>query len=898
MTDEPRPPAGFSRDSGRDDVDAELQFHLDARTADLVAEGRNEDDARAQAWREFGDVDEARRYMVRLDTRADVAIRRRHYVDDFRHDLTYALRRLRTAPAFAATAVLTLALGIGANTAIFSIVNGVLLRPLPFPRPHDLYAAYSANRTAGQLQASVSAVDLDDWRAQRQAIDDLGGYVYAEGTTGIDLTGWGAPRRLSAVFVTPGFFAALGVQAREGRLPREDEMVRGGHDTVVVLSYGFWRQEFGGSHAIVGSSLELGGRPYDVVGVLPPDMRFPTGDADVFVPYSTIPDSAIPRIRPVRVLSVVARARPGMTQETVRAELMTITGRLAAQYPEDRAWDGATVVPLGEVVTGPVRQGLLVLFGAVGLVLLMACVNVAGLQLARAMGRGREIAVRLALGARRGRLVRQLLTESLALSLLAGAVGVGLAWLGLAGLLALSAGQLPRAAEVTLDWTALSFALGASVVTGLLFGIVPALKSSRADAQLVLRDTSRSVVSPGQHRLRAALVVVEVAVAMMLVVGAGLMSRSFLALLDVDPGFRADHLLAVQFTIDADRHSAPSPGAPAPPNAGSPYTLYYAQVIEKVRTLPGVLSAAAVKDPPLRGNGERNSYMLPGRVVPPGEDPPTATVIHISDGYFQTIGARLVDGREFTPRDRTGAPFVLIVNEAFARQVFPGERAVGKTLLMGRNTPVEIIGVVNDIRQVAMAEPARPTIYLHNLQNARVKTTIVARTAGDPLAMAGAIREAIWSIDPNQAITAVFTFDEAVSRALARPRLLTVLLGAFGGVGLALGAVGLYGILAALVGERRREIGVRLALGASPGHVRTMIIRRGLVLTITGVVAGLAGAFALSRFLTTVLYGVRPVDPATFAAMACVLLAAAALASWLPARRAAALNPVETLRGE
>ncbi|HUL75566.1 MAG TPA: ABC transporter permease, partial [Vicinamibacterales bacterium] len=700
MNDRPREQPGHAREPRRDDVDAEVQFHLDLRTSELMGEGHSEADARAQAVREFGDIDDARRYMARLEIQTDAAGRRRRYVDDFRHDLTYAFRRLRGAPAFAATVVLTLAIGIGANTAIFSIVNGVLLRPLPFPRPHDLYAAYSANRTAAQLQASVSAVDLDDWRAQRRAIDDLGGYFYGEGSTGVALTGRGAPRWLSAVFVTPGFFTALGVQPREGRLPREDEMVRGGHDTVAVLSYGFWRQEFAGSRAVVGSTIQLNGRPYDVLGVLPPEMRFPTGDIDVFVPYSVIPDSGIPRIRPVRVLNVVARARPGVPEDAVLAELMAITGRLAAQYPEDRAWDAATVVPLGDVVTGPVRQGLLVLFGAVGLVLLIACVNVAGLQLARAMGRGREMAVRLALGARRGRLVRQLLTESLMLSFVAGAVGVGLAWLGVAGLLALSAGQLPRADDVTLDWAAVAFALGASVLAGLSFGAAPALRSSRADAQLVLRDTGRSIVSPGQNRLRAALLVLEVAVAMVLVVGAGLMSRSFLALVDVDPGFRADHLLAVQFTIDADRHAAP-PGAPAAPNAGSAFTAYYSQVIEKVRTLSGVVSAAAVKDPPFRGNGERNGYTVPGRAVPPGEDPPSATVIHISDGYFRTIGARMIDGREFTEHDRAGAPLVLVVNEAFARRVFPGERAVGKTLLMGRDVPVEIIGVVNDIRQVA-----------------------------------------------------------------------------------------------------------------------------------------------------------------------------------------------------
>jgi predicted permease len=884
-------------DDRRDDVDAEVQFHLDARIADLVADGLSPDAARAQALREFGDVDDARRFMRGVDRRVQSANRRERYMDDVRRDLVYALRRLRAAPAFALTAVLTMALGIGANTAIFSIVNGVLLRPLPFHDPDRLFAVYSANRTGGLLQASVSAVDLDDWRAERQSIEDIGGYLYGEGSTGVDLTGRGDPRRLSAVFVSPGFFSTLGVAPQAGRLPREDEMVRGGHDTVVMLTAGFWTREFGASPSVVGSTIALNGVPYDVLGVLPESFRFPTGDADVFVPYSTIPDSGIPRIRPVRVLNVVARAKPGVGEDRVLAEMMGITGRLAAQYPEDRAWDAATVAPLADVIAGPVRAGLLVLAGAVGLVLLIASVNVAVLQLARAMGRGREIAVRLALGARRGRLIRQLLTESLVVSLLGGAIGLGVAKLGIAGLLALSAGQLPRAADVVLDATVVSFALGVSLLSGLLFGIVPALRTSQSHAQMVLQDTRRSVAGPGNQRVRAVLVVAEVAVAMALVVGAGLMSRSFLALLDVDPGFKPDHLLAVQFTIDANRHGAawPAPATPSTPRPlGSPFSLYYEQVVNEVRALPGVVSAAAVKDPPFRGNGERNGFNLPGRPVAAGEDPPSATVIHISDGYFATIGAKMIGGREFTAQDRSDSPPVVVVNEAFVRQFFPGESAVGKTLQFGR--PVEIIGVVNDIRQVAMADPARPTMYLSNLQNSRVKTTIVARTAGDPLAMANAVRRKIWAIDPDQAITAVFTFDAAVSRALARPRLLTVLLGAFGLVGLALGVVGIYGMLAALVNERRREIGVRLALGARPGQVLSMIVRRGLALATAGVVIGLAAAFALSRFLVSVLYGIRPLDPLTFASMAAVLLAAAAIASWLPARRAAALDPVETLR--
>jgi len=885
-------------DPGVDDVDAELQFHLDARARELVASGRTADEARAQAAREFGDVEDARRYLRRVDARVRAASRRERYMQDLRHDLAYAVRRLRAAPSFAATAVLTMALGIGANTAIFSIVDGVLLRPLPFPNPASLYAVYTANRTANMLQASVSAVDLDDWRAQRHAIEDLGGYWYGEGSTGVDLTGRGAPRRLSAVFITPGFFSTLDVRPRVGRLPREDELVRGGRDSVVVLTSGFWAREFGESPSVVGSTIMLNGTPYDVLGVLPADMRFPTGGADVFVPYSTIPDSGIPRIRPVRVLSVIARAAPGVSREAVLAEMMGITGRLAAQYSDDRAWDGATVLPLAEVVSGPVRAALLVLAGAVGLVLLIASVNVAVLQLARAMGRSREIAVRLALGARRERLIRQLLTESLLVSIVGGAVGLGVAKLGTAGLLALVAGQLPRADDVTIDSTVIVFAAGLSVLTGLFFGIVPALGASRGDARLLLHDTRRSVAGPGNHRVRAALVVTEIAVAMALVVGAGLMSRSFLALIDTDAGFRPDHLLAVQFTIDANRHLAPTPppGTAAP--AGSPFTTYYAQVIERVRALPGVVSAAAVKDAPFRGNGERNGFGLPGHPVPPGEDLPSATTIHISDGYFATIGAKMIDGREFTPEDRAGTPLVVVVNEAFARQYFPGERAVGKTLLVGRDASIAIVGVVNDIRQVAMSEPARPTMYLNNLQNSRVKTTIVARTAGDPLAMTAAIRQAIWSIDRDQPITSVFTFDDAVSDALARPRLLTVLLNAFGLVGLALGAIGIYGMLVALVNERRREIGVRLALGARRGQILRMIVGRGLALALVGVVAGLAAALALGRLLVAVLYGVRPADPVTFASMALILVLTAALASWLPARRAAAVDPMETLRAE
>jgi predicted permease len=872
-----------SRDDIRRDVDTEFQFHLDARTEELVASGVPPADARRQALADFGDLNDARSYIHHIDRRTESSHRRQELMTGFRQDTVHALRRLRRSPGFTIVAILTLALGIGANTAIFSVVNGVLLRPLPFPRPEQLLKVWSESPSAGLAKAGVSPVDLDDWRAQRKQIADIGGFWYAAGGSGIDLTGLGEPLRLSAVFFTPGFFTSLGIQPASGRLPREDEMVRGGPDKVVLLTHAFWQRQFGGAANVVNSHLTLGGNPYLVLGVLPASLRFPADEVDVYVPYSTIPDESIPRLRPVRILEVVARTGDGVALDGATAELNAIAARLAKEYPENAAWGAVSTQPLRDAITGDVRRSLLLLRGAVAFVLLIACVNVASLLLARASVREREIAVRSALGAGRGRIVRQMLTESTVLSLAGGIAGLLLGLAGTRALVALSAGQLPRGAEVSVDAPVLVFTLGASILTGLLFGLVPALRASSGNLQTALRAAGRGITGDGGNRLRHGLVVAEVALAMMLVVGGGLMTRSFVALLRVDPGFRPDQLLVLNFTLSTSRHEN--------------YQQLYGQILERARAVPGVVAAGVMKDAPFRGTGERNGFTLPGMVVPAGTESPTASMLHVSDGVFGAIGARMVAGREFTSQDTRDAPPVVVINEAFAKRWFPGERPVGKYVMFGPRR-VEVVGVVNDIRQRAMSTEAEPTMYIHVQQNGRVRMNLMVRTRGEPLAMIGALREAVWSVDRQQPITSVFTFDEAMRDSLARPRLLTVLLGIFGALGLLLGAVGLYGVLAYVVSQRQRDIGVRLALGARPGAVLQMIVKRGLVLALAGVAVGVAGSLALGRLLSTVLYDVTPGDPLTLMAVTAVLLVVAALASWIPARRAARMDPVVTLREE
>jgi predicted permease len=807
--------------------------------------------------------------------------------DELAQDTRFAVRSLAKNPAFTAVAIVTLALGIGANGAIFSVVNGVLLKPLPFPQPEQLLRAWQNNTSATSRDPGpVSAINLEDWRARRRLIADMGGYWFSDGQSGTDMTGIGEPQRLAATFVEPGFWNTLAAPAMVGRVPRDDEMVRGSNDKLVVLSHAFWERQFGASRSVVGRRISLGGASYEIVGVMPESFRFPSPHVDVYIPFSTIPDGAIPRIRPVRILSVVARMKPGVTVAQANAELNGIARALADAYPENRLIAAASAAPLQESIVGKVQTSLYVLLGAVGFVLLIASVNLASLLLARATVRERELAVRAALGAGRARLVRQLLTESFVLAGVGGLLGVIVAKLGGVLLLRLAGGQLPRADDVGLDAKVLAFTAAVSILTGMIFGIVPAIRASSPDVQQSLREGARGSTR-GTGGLRGALVVAEVALAMVLVIGAGLMTRSFIKLLQVDLGFATDRRVAVNYTISSARH-------------GHDAELHdtYRRMLDAVRAVPGVVSAGAIRDLPFRADGEPISFLPPGGTAGPNGERPVATLMFTSDGFFNAMGMPLIAGRDLTPQDNVNAPPAVVINQALAKKYFPNQNAVGQALTFGDTNHLPIVGVVGDVRQTAVDESPAPRIYASVYQVFRVKVNLVIRTREDPTLMIERVEDAIRSVDPQQTFTAAFTLEDVVSEAVARPRLLTVLLGLFGGMGLILGALGIYGVLAYLVSQRTREIGVRIALGAQRQDVLSMVVTSGLRLAGMGVAIGFVGALALTRLMQGVLYGVTPYDPLTFAVVAIGLIAVAAFASWLPALRATRVDPLEALRAE
>ncbi|MEX2581726.1 MAG: ABC transporter permease [Gemmatimonadota bacterium] len=865
------------------DLEAELEFHLEQVAAELRAGGWTDADARLEASRRFGDFAFTRRYCRDEDFRRERETRRMTQFNELSQDCRYAMRSLRRSPGFATTALLTLALGIGANTAIFSVVRGVLLEGLPFREPERIVRVWHANPAEEIERGAVSEPDFLDWRAQTRLAESMAGFWFAEGLSGLDLTGSGDPERLAVAVTTDGFFETLGTAAVVGRTHRPEEHVAG-NDRVVVISHGFWTRRFGADPGMVGRSITLSNTPFEVIGVMPPGFTYPAEQTiDAWIPLSFFGPDAIGRSRASHFLGVIGRLTPGATEEQLNAELSAIAAQLSREHPENPGWEGVATTSIRESIIGEARRPLVVLMVAVAMLLLVACVNIASLLLARATGKRRELAVRAALGAGRWRIGRQLLTESLVLALLGGLFGVGLAFLAVRALGAVGAQELPRAAEIGIDGTVLAFTVIVSIAAGLLSGLAPMLRGS-SNLEGSLRASGRgSIGSPGQ-RLRSALVVAEVALAVILVIGAGLATKSFARLLSIDPGFQPENALVITMSVPDTYQSSGASQA------------YYYRVLETIEAMPGVQAAGAIRDLPLRGNGEMSRPDVPDHPTPPGQGP-TVQLHHISADYFEAIGTPLRAGRTFDMTDRQDAPIVTIVNEEMARRLWPGESAVGKTLRYGQ-TEVPVVGVVGDVRQRGLAEPVDPTMYLHALQNFRSRMSIVVRVDGDPLLYANAVQQAIWEQEPTQTITSLTTLESVLGTAVARPRLLAWLLALFGAIGLILGALGIFGVLAYAVNQRRQEIGVRMALGAQPRRVLGLIVGQGLLLAAAGAIVGVIGALLFTRWMQDVLYDIQPTDPATFAQVVLALLAAALLACWLPARRALGVDPVSSLRSD
>jgi predicted permease len=796
-------------------------------------------------------------------------------LDELRQDLRYGLRALRRSPAFTLTALLTLALGIGANAAIFSAVRTVLLEPLPFADPDRLVRAYHSNTASGVVRGVVSEPDYLDWTRASRTADTMGAFWYVDGMSGIDLTGTGNPERLSATLVTDGFFQTLGTRPLYGRTLVGDDHVPG-RNRIAVISHGLWTRRFAADPSIVGRSVTLNREPFEVVGVMPAAFTYPAGRRiDVWIPLSYFGPDQIGRVRGARFLAVIARLKSGVSEAQFRSELSGIAERLSRKYPETQGWASVSTAPIEETIVGELRRPLLVLMAAVGMLLLIACVNIAGLLLARASGRQTELAVRAALGAGRARIARQLATESLTLAILGGILGAGLGLAAIRAFAAWGATELPRPAELRIDGVVLAFTVGLSVISGLAFGLFPALRAS-TNLEQSLRAGARGAAGGVGQRLRSALVVVEVALAVVLVAGAALAAKSLVRLLAVDPGFRSSNALVVTVSV--------------------PSVQQYVATLDAIGGIPGVQAAGSIRDLPLQGQGEQMRPGIAGRPSIPGGDP-LVQRHHVSTDYFKAMGIPLRAGRTFAAWDRADAPRVFVINEEAARRIWPGENAVGKAFRFGQ-TEVTVIGVVADVRQGGLSEPVEPAAYMHVLQQFRSRMTIVIRTSGDPLRYADAVRRAIWSRNPDQTITSVTTLDDVMGQSVARPRLLAWLLGVFGTIGLTLGALGIFGVLAFAVSQRRREIGVRVALGASPRSVLRLIVTQGMLLAVSGVVFGVIGAAILTRSMESVLFGIEPTDPWTFVQVVAVLLGAAALASWLPARRALAIDPATALRLE
>ncbi len=800
-------------------------------------------------------------------------------------DVRFALRGFRRTPAFVALAVATLGIGIGANTAIFSVAEAVLFRPLPYRDPSRLVQLWGKRPKLGQERLVWSYPDFRDCRTQSASL--AGAAAFADYS--VNLTGNGRPERLLGAFVSTDFLRVLGIAPVLGRDFAPGEETPGG-DAVVLLTRSFLVRRFGGDPSIVGRVVHLDGKPYTVIGVVPDGIRLPTlsPDTALFVPISH--GFGLDN-RSGHYLSVVARLKPGLTLAAVRAELAGISRGLVRRYPGSETVFGITAYPLSTEIAVDARPAVLVLLGAVGLVLLISLVNLAHMLLARTSARQAEIAVRMAIGSGRWRLVRQLLTESVVLAFAGGAAGVLIAAAGVSLLKALGPTDIARLDEVRLDTVALAYAAAISFVAGLFFGIAPAWKSASRDPFAALKRAGRASRDEGSAGLREALVVAEFALSVMLLIGAGLMLKSFRQLTRVDIGFSPERLVAAELDLPESKYPH-----------GRQINAFLDRLLERSAALPGVASAAAITDVPLRqARPENLSYLVEGR---PRDASNVLIAVYnsITPGYFATVGLPVVSGRVFGPGDGSGAPAVVIVNETFARHAFPGRDPVGRRISLG-DAPkdsdwIKIVGVVRDVRSVDLQTPPRSQMYMPFAQQADSGFALVLRVRPGRRDLAPDLRRIVASLDPDQPVYGIRTMDQIVSESVTQPRFRTTLIVIFAGIAVVLAMTGIYGVVSYLVSGRAREIGIRLALGATPSDVVRLVVGDGMRGATLGVAVGLGAAAAAARVLRTLLFGVAPTDIATFAAVAAILLGVGLLACALPARSAARTDPATTLRTE
>ncbi len=801
-------------------------------------------------------------------------------------DLRYAIRMLLKKPAFTAVAVMTLALGIGANTAIFSVVNAVLLRPLSYKQPHSLVQIWETNPLRGWTVNVVAPANYLDWEKRNNVFEGLA--AYRSSFASLYLTADGEPERIKGLISTGGLFEVLGVEAMLGRtfLP---ENTWQGNDRVVVLSYGLWKRMFGGNPEIIGQSISLSGITRTVVGVMPEGFYFPTRETELWVTYGWNPNQ-IATVRRPHMLRTIARLKPGVTVEQARAEMNSIMSALEQEYPDTNTKMGAGLSPLQDFFVEDTRPALLIFLAAVGFVLLIACANVANLLLARGAARSKEMAIRAALGARRGRIIRQLLTESLLLSIAGSGLGLLLAGWSKDLLLVLSPGNIPRIDEINLDGRVLVFTLGMAGLTAFIFGVAPAWQASKPDLTIALKEGGQKVAGSVQsRRARSLLVISEIALSMILVIGAGLMLKSFIRLQQVDPGFKPDKVLTFDLALPVARYEREQQA-----------TAFYKEALDRIKAIPGVESAGATSALALRGYNWTGDFSVEGRAP----DDYGVEVRHkeITPDYFQTMGIPLERGRHFTEADTADSPPVVIVNSALARRHFKNEDPIGKRMKFERaetEAPWHtIVGVVGDEKQNGLGIEVLPEIYEPFQQHTQWRMTVAARTAGDPDSITGAVRSEIKAIDKDLPAFNFVTLDEVLHISLARDRFNMTLLAVFAAVALILSAVGIYGVISYSVTQRTHEIGIRMALGASSRDVLRLIIGQGMTLVLIGVAVGLAGAFALTRLMSSMLYGVSATDPITFIALSLLLSGVAALACYIPARRALKVDPMIALRYE